>query len=285
MKSPIARFARPSSAALALSCLALCFSLAGCDKIKSAANSIFRSRRPAKVEPAPPEKPPTVTPTVRGPRLAIIIDDLGADAASADAIFSSLHYPLTLSILPNHVHSAEIAEEARRRGYEVMLHLPMQSIGNRAPEPNELREGMSSAEVSRSLAEMLETVPHAAGVNNHQGSLVTSDGRLMADLMPQLRERNLFFIDSRTSAATVAYKAAQTAHVRSSFRNVPFLDDVREVSAIRRQLTLAIRDAKEKGQGIAIGHPHPETLQVLAELLPQVEVGGVRLVYASDLVH
>ena len=101
----------------------------------------------------------------------------------------------------------------------------------------------------------------------------------------ELRQRNLFFIDSRTSAATVAYKAAQTAHVRSSFRNVPFLDDVREVSAIRRQLTLAIRDAKEKGQGIAIGHPHPETLQALAELLPQVEVGGVHLVYASDLVH
>ena len=90
---------------------------------------------------------------------------------------------------------------------------------------------MSSAEVSRSLAEMLETVPHAAGVNNHQGSLVTSDGRLMADLMPQLRQRNLFFIDSRTSAATVAYRAAQTAHVPSSFRNIPFLDDVREASA------------------------------------------------------
>ena len=285
MKSPIARFARPSSAAVALSCLALCFSLAGCDKIKSAANSIFRSRRPRKVEPAPPEKPPTVTPTVRGPRLAIIIDDLGADVASADAIFSSLHYPLTLSILPNHVHSAEIAEEARRRGYEVMLHLPMQSIGNRAPEPNELREGMSSAEVSRSLAEMLETVPHAAGVNNHQGSLVTSDGRLMADLMPQLRQRNLFFIDSRTSAATVAYKAAQTAHVRSSFRNVPFLDDVEEVGAVRSQLELALRGAREKGGAVAIGHPHVATLEALRAVLPKAQEEGVRLAFASELVH
>ena len=287
MKSPIARFARPSSAALALSCLALCFSLAGCDKIESAANSIFKSRRPAKVAPAPPppETPATVTPTVRGPRLAIIIDDLGVDVASADAIFSSLHYPLTLSILPNHVHSAEIAEEARRRGYEVMLHLPMQSIGNRAPEPNELREGMSSAEVSRSLAEMLETVPHAAGVNNHQGSLVTSDPLIMADLMPQLRQRNLFFIDSRTSAATVAYHAAQTAHVRSSFRNIPFLDDVRDIPSVRKQIERAIRDAKERGEGITIGHPHPETLYALAELLPQAESRGVHLVYASDLVH
>jgi uncharacterized protein len=279
VKSPGPRLARSCSAALALSCVALCFT--GCDKIKSAANSLFKVRQPAKVAPAGPEPPSTP----KGPRLAIIVDDLGADVASADAIFSSLHYPLTLSILPNQAHSAEIAEQARGRGYEVMLHLPMESIGNHAPEPQELREGMSSAAVSRSLAEMLQSVPHAAGVNNHQGSLVTSDARMMADLMPQLRERNLFFIDSRTSAATVAYKAAQAAHVRSSFRNVPFLDDVREVSAIQKQIALAIRDAKEKGEGIAIGHPYPETLRALAELQPQAEVGGVHLVFASDLVH
>jgi len=266
---------------LALSCFALGLSLAACDKIKSAANSFFKSPRPAKVEPAPPEHPSTVS----GSRLAIIIDDLGADMASAGAIFSSLPYPLTLSILPNHAHSADIAEQARSRGYEVMLHLPMQSIGNVAPEPQELREGMSPAEVSRSLAEMLESVPHAAGVNNHQGSLVTSDARLMAELMPQLRQRNLFFIDSRTSSATVAYHAAQRAHVRSSYRNVPFLDDVRDVPAIRKQLELAIRDAREKGEGIAIGHPHPETLRALAELLPQAEARGVHLVHVSDLVH
>ena len=280
MNSPRPRLARASFVALVLASLAL-GSLTGCDKIKSAADSIFKSRRSASVEPARPEPPPAVT----GARLAIIIDDLGADVASADTIFSSLHYPLTLSILPNHAHSADIAEQARRRGYEVMLHLPMQSIRNEHPEAQELREGMSSAEVSRSLAEMLQSVPHAAGVNNHQGSRVTSDARMMDELMPQLRQRNLFFIDSRTSGATVAYKAAQAAHVRSSFRNVPFLDDVREVAAIRKQFALAVHDAKKEGQGIAIGHPHPETLSALAELLPQLEVSGVHLVFASDLVH
>lgn len=281
MGSSTVRLPRISSVAFALPCLALCLSVAGCDKIKSAADSVFKSRRSTKVEPARPEHP-SIT---GGPRLAIIIDDLGADIASADTIFSSLPYPLTLSILPNHAHSADIAEQARRRGYEVMLHLPMQSIGDEAPEPRELREGMSSAEVSRSLAEMLQSVPHAAGVNNHQGSLLTSDARMMAELMPQLRQRNLFFIDSRTTSATVAYKAAQAAHVRSFYRNVPFLDDVRDVAAIRKQVQLAIRDAKEKGEGIAIGHPHPETLRALAELLPQAEGRGIHLVPASELVH
>lgn len=280
MTSSFSRPARTFSFALGLWFLSLCVFLGGCDKIKSAAHSLFKSRRSSKVQPAHPGPTPTVT----GPRLAIILDDLGADLAPAAAIFS-LHYPLTLSILPNHPHSADIAEQARRHGCQVMLHLPMQSLANETPEPEELRMGMSSAEVSRALAEMLETVPRVSGVNNHQGSLVTSDPRMMAELMPLLRQRKLFFIDSRTTAATVAYEAAQTAGVPSSFRNVPFLDDVREVSAIRKQLELAIREAKERGEGIAIGHPHPETLRALAEVLPQVEARGVHLVCASDLVH
>jgi Divergent polysaccharide deacetylase len=66
-------------------------------------------------------------------RLAIILDDLGNDRAAADAIFA-LPYPLTVSVLPYHPHSVDIAEEAHRRGYEVMLHLPMQSVGNDMPE-------------------------------------------------------------------------------------------------------------------------------------------------------
>jgi uncharacterized protein len=224
------------------------------------------------------------SPAANEPRLAIILDDLGNDRADADAIFA-LPYSLTLSILPHHAHSAEIAEEARRRGYQVLLHLPMQALGSETAESQELYPGMSSAEVSRVLGEMLADVPHAAGVNNHQGSRATADAALMAKLMPILRERNLFFIDSRTTAATVAFDTAQRDGVRCAFRNAPFLDDVQEVGAIRSQLEHAIHSALEKGQAIAIGHPHPETLRALRELLPTAEARGVHLVHASELVH
>jgi len=132
---------------------------------------------------------------------------------------------------------------------------------------------------------MLATVPDAAGVNNHQGSLATSDPQLMAELMPLLRAHHLFFVDSRTIAATTAYDQAQSAGVPSAFRNVPFLDDVPDVAAIRKQLELAFKDAREKHEAIAIGHPHPETLQALSEVLPEAESQGIRLVHVSELVH
>ena len=201
-----------------------------------------------------------------------------------DSVFA-LHYPLTLSILPNHAQSAAIAREAHRHGYQVMLHLPMEAIGNETPEPQELRPGMSSAEISSELDAMLAGVPYVSGINNHQGSLATSDSHLMAELMPLLRTRHLFFIDSRTTTTTVAYDAAQSAGVPSSFRNVPFLDDVRDIGAIRHQLEIAVKDAREKGGAIAIGHPHPETLRALDEFLPEAEGQGIHLVHASDLVR
>jgi len=218
------------------------------------------------------------------PRLAIILDDLGSDRAAAEAIFG-LPYPLTVSVLPNHDHSAEIASEAHRRGYQVMLHLPMQSIANETPEAQELRPGMQAAEVSGLVGEFLQNVPGVVGVNNHQGSQATSDTELMDELMPLLRDRRLFYVDSRTTAATVAFDTARSFGVRSAFRNVPFLDDVAEVAAVHKQLQLALRGAREKGEAIAIGHPHPATIQALREFLPRAQANGVRLVFASDLVH
>jgi uncharacterized protein len=217
------------------------------------------------------------------PRLAIVIDDLGNDRAQADALFR-LPYPLTLSVLPHLSNSGEIAEEAHRRGYQVLLHLPIASTSGEKDEPIELQPGMDSIAVRRTFVAMLDTVPYAVGVNNHEGSRGTSDPTLMSELMPLLRERKLFFVDSRTTAATVAETAAHNAGVAATSRKV-FLDDEQSPGAIRKQFTLAVRDAREKGSALAIGHPHPETLQVLAEMLPEVERQGVTLVFASDLVR
>jgi len=253
--------------------------MAGCDKIASK----FRSRtktQPAKRERVVRRAPSTA---VSGPRLAIILDDLGNDRQAADAVFA-LDYPLTISVLPYHAHSTEIAEEARRRGLGVMLHLPMRAVANERPEAHQLETGMSGEEVARALGGMLLSVPTASGVNNHEGSLATSDARLMGELMPLLKQRDLFFVDSRTTAATVAFEEAERAGVRSGFRNVPFLDDVEDVGAIRKQLELAFRGAKEKGAAIAIGHPHAETLRALKEELARAEGEGVHLVFVSELV-
>jgi polysaccharide deacetylase 2 family uncharacterized protein YibQ len=220
----------------------------------------------------------------QAPRLAIILDDLGSDNNAAKAVFA-MPYPLTISVLPNQTHSAEIAQQAQRRGDQVMLHLPMQSVAKEHPEAQELHGGMSRAAVSRLVSQFLNEVPGVIGVNNHQGSASTADKKLMAELMLVLEEHKLFYVDSRTSAATVAYDTAQRYGVRAAFRNVPFLDDVEDVASVRRQIEIAIAGAAKKKDVIAIGHAHPSTLEALKETLPQAKTHGVKLVFASELVR
>jgi polysaccharide deacetylase 2 family uncharacterized protein YibQ len=143
---------------------------------------------------------------------------------------------------------------------------------------------MNEQQVDSALAGMLETVPHAVGVNNHQGSRATADPALMAALMPELRRRGLFFVDSRTLASTVAYSTAKRLGVRAASRKV-FLDDSENREAILQQLELAAHDAEREGFAIAIGHPRPDTIAVLALDLPRLASRGIRLVFVSDVVR
>jgi polysaccharide deacetylase 2 family uncharacterized protein YibQ len=243
----------------------------------------FAGRRTHTINIVTPVVAPADAPGASHAKLAIIIDDLGNDREAAETLFQ-LPFPLTVSVLPHLQHSSEISEEASRRGYQVMLHIPIEAPADAKSEAIELQSGMTAEQVTRVVQQMLETVPQAQGANNHQGSVGTSDAALMEAIMPALHDRDLFFVDSRTSAATVAYAAARHAHVPTASRDV-FLDDTEKVSAIHRQLELAVQDAKLHGSAIAIGHPYPATLQALAEFLPRLQREGVSLVFASQVVH
>jgi polysaccharide deacetylase 2 family uncharacterized protein YibQ len=218
-----------------------------------------------------------------GPRLAIVIDDLGYDQPAADALLA-LPFPLTASVLPHLLFSNQVAEQAYMRGDQVLLHLPIEPDDAAKREGIELHVGMSAKQVESALSGMLKTVPHVAGINNHEGSRGSADAALMDALMPSLSRRGLFFIDSRTTAKTVAYEAAKRSGVRAASRNV-FLDDTPTREAILEQLDLAARDAIRDGSAIAIGHPHPATIAALNDGVPRLEARGIRLAFASEVVQ
>jgi uncharacterized protein len=216
---------------------------------------------------------------------AIIIDDLGQDLNAARRLLE-LPYPLTFSVLPELQHSAATAEEAYRNGREVMLHLPMEPEPGApaSPGPGEIKVGMTDDEVARLVRADLSSVPHVRGVNNHMGSRATADVALMAAVMRVLAERRLFFVDSRTTAATTALSVARHAGVPAFYRSV-FLDDTETVAYSLGQLRQFRRIVEENGAAVAIGHPHPTTISALAQFLPELERDGIQLVAASDLVR
>ncbi len=222
------------------------------------------------------------------PRLlhaAIVIDDLGQDLAAARKLLS-FPYPLTFSILPHLRHSRETAEEAHRAGREVMLHFPMEPLPGApaGPGEGEIKVGMSRAEVARIFNGNLATVPYAHGTNNHMGSRATADPALMAEVMSLLEERHFYFVDSRTTGATVGLEAARRRGVPAFFRSV-FLDGTETVPYTLGQLRELRRVVERQGVAIAIGHPYPTTLAALESFLPELERSDIRLLPASRLLR
>nr|WP_236712063.1 divergent polysaccharide deacetylase family protein [Pseudomonas sp. EpS/L25] len=211
-------------------------------------------------------------------RLTIVIDDLGQNLAR-DRQVLALPAPVVLAIIPETQHAAELAAEAHRAGRTVLLHLPMDPAGG----PYAWHPEMASAERLQRLDRALERVPEADGVNNHEGSRMTADRPAMAELMQVLQERHLLFLDSRTSAATVAAAEAQKIGLASASRDV-FLDNEATPAAVAAQLAEGVRLARRQGSAVLIGHPHPATLAVLAQQLPGLKAQGVEIIDLPQMI-
>lgn len=225
---------------------------------------------------------PTLTPNPSGPKLALIVDDCG-QWVDIERGYIALPVPLTLSVLP-HVHAgAQIAQEAHAAGKGVMLHLPMETLSGMYPGPGEVKTSMSDAQITAQVQDDLAQVPLAQGVNNHEGSKASADPRVMRDVMQVLSQHGgLFFIDSRTNAASVGAQEASVAGIRTASRDV-FLDNREDVNYTEGQLREAGAIALRTGSAIAIGHPRATTLEAVRAMIPQLQAEGITFVLVGSL--
>jgi polysaccharide deacetylase 2 family uncharacterized protein YibQ len=234
---------------------------------------------------ATPAASPTVAPTQNpnGVQVALIIDDCGQWLTTERGLIA-LPIPITLSVLPHVHYTTEIAQEASDAGKGVMMHLPMEPLSHANPGPGEIKTAMADDAVTKQTEDDVAQVPLAKGVNNHEGSEASADGRVMKDVIAVVKEHNLFFIDSRTNAKSVGAAQAQEAGVPTASRNV-FLDNQADVAYTESMLEHAVAVAKRDGSAIAIGHPRPTTLEAIRDMYPKMQAEGVRFVLAQDLVH
>jgi hypothetical protein len=216
------------------------------------------------------------------PAIAIVIDDLGESLSEGRRVLN-LPGPIAAAILPHTPHATRLAGEAHDRRKEVILHLPMEALGENEAGPGRLDIAMPTLELRLTLDDDLRSVPYAIGVSNHMGSRLTQDRPAMDALMQALRARGLFFIDSRTTPDSIAAPAAGARGVLLLVRHV-FLDHDRHPDAIEAQFEELLRLAQRQGQALAIGHPYPETLAVLERRLPQLAARQIQLISLSAML-
>lgn len=214
--------------------------------------------------------------------IAIVIDDFVDDDPIA-AHFCAIPQPLTFSILPRASQAHTLVERMRTNGHEVLVHLPMEPKGGVSPGVNAILVGLDDAEIRRRVRRALQNVPHARGLNNHMGSKATTDERVMRLVLSELKARNLLFLDSRTTASSVAYQLAVDMDIRAFNRDL-FIDEAAEAQTIRGKLWELAAIAARAGQAIGVGHNRRETLIALLAALPQLERRGFRFVPVSRLL-
>jgi len=217
------------------------------------------------------------------PKVAFIIDDLGYETEVAKKIME-LEFPIALSILPFLQYSEFIAEEGKKNNKEIMLHLPMEPSNSFVnPGPGAIKFYMSEEEIRLAVRECILDFPYAIGVNNHMGSKITEDREIMEIILEEIREFNLFFIDSMTSKNSIAYEVAQEMGIKTAVRSV-FLDNKNDMEYIKGQMLEVQETALREGEAIAIGHSRINTYYVLKRVIPELIRAGIEIVPVSELV-
>jgi polysaccharide deacetylase 2 family uncharacterized protein YibQ len=220
----------------------------------------------------------------RAPQIAIIIDDLGYKKHAGERAIN-LPGPIAFAILPDTPRAAYLAEAAHAGGKEVLLHLPLQAAQDHdGEEPGSLTLDMSKEAFGRAFVDDIDSIPYAIGVNSHRGSLLTRHPGHMTWLMEEIRQRgDLFFVDSYTTASSVALSIAVESGVPAVKRDV-FLDPDTSPGTIEREFERLKDLARRQGYAVGIGHPHATTLEYLEKVLPSLRDDGYELISISQMI-
>lgn len=218
-------------------------------------------------------------------KLAVIVDDCGYDMSSVRTLLNT-GLPLNFAVLPYKPYSSDVLEMIKSDGRVAMLHLPMEPVDRSA-----MSEGSSTICTDMSKDKILEltrkainSLPGVSGVNNHQGSKATADSATMTTVLQELRNQDLFFVDSRTSSKSIARDKAVAMGVPTA-RNDIFLDNSSDVQAIRKQIYKAMDIAEKNGSAIAICHARPNTAKAWSMYAEEIKNTGIELVPITDLLY
>jgi len=277
-------------------------------EVKTATNT-QRKKEPAKIETVKPESKKTVVkkqdykniepiniandtkitkkqkPT--NPRIAIIIDDFGYSSSSTIQNFFNSKIALTISIIPGHKYSTWASNEANNAGKEVMIHMPMASDNyhlNNGESKYLLSDQSTEQEIVNRVVKACEVIPHARGMNNHMGSIATTQPIVVLPLIQALKLKNLYFVDSLTSPLSIMYENCLISNIPTARRRF-FIDNERNKSAIIAELRRSIRFAKNYGDVIITGHTYSETLDALEYLIQNNEFNGIEICPVSELLR
>lgn len=215
-------------------------------------------------------------------RLAIVIDDCGSSMDNLKK-FNAISIPLTYAVMPNKIHTADSAKSGHEAGRKIFVHLPMEPLNVSSSETEYIANDMSDSSVKSTTNALLDQIPYAVGMNNHQGSAATANSRIMKDVVSVLKNRKLAYLDSRTNKDSVGEQTASIMGL-STTRNNLFIDNDADVASVKKRLKQAGQIAQTNGSAVVIGHCRVNTAQAISEMVDELHNEGIDIVFVTDLM-
>ena len=228
-----------------------------------------------------PKKPSKIAVVLKG-KIAIVVDDWGYNLNNLH-LLDQIKYPLTMSVLPNLSYSSLVARELHTRGFEIILHLPLEPHEKYRLEKNTIMTSWDEETIKNVINQDLASITYAKGVSNHMGSRATEEPRIMEIIFKELKKRYLYFLDSIVSSKSVCSDLARKMDLGFAKRDV-FLDNQEDPVYIKGQIYKLKMKAKHYGRAIGICHDRKISLEVLKEIMSQLEKEGYKFVFVSELV-
>jgi len=217
--------------------------------------------------------------------IGLVIDDFGYRNDAVSDGFLDFKTPMTYAVIPGHRYSSLMGEEIKKAGFEIIIHMPMEShIRTKGEEDFIIMTSQPDNEIISRIKNAFKQIPQAIGMNNHQGSKATEDRRVMTAIGNVLKDKTKYFLDSRTTKNTVAEETMSLLGVSTARRKV-FLDNSENINDINNQVDELAKSAKKNGVAIGIGHVKKNTLAVLKKRIPELQKKGYKFRFVSSLLH
>ncbi len=229
-----------------------------------------------------------LSPQAHATKMAIIIDDFGGDVKGVEPFLAG-EIPITVAIMPFHEHAKEQAIQAHEAGLEVIIHMPMEPKQGKASwlGPNAITSDLTEQEIKKRVQQAIENVPYAVGMNNHMGSKIVEDQKIMKSILEVVHENKLYFLDSGTSNESVIPELAEKMNIPFIKRDIFIDDSLSSQYEVEQQIDKLMKISQRNGQAVGIGHVGVkgfETFSAVENGWKKIKQNEMKLVFLSELM-
>jgi polysaccharide deacetylase 2 family uncharacterized protein YibQ len=219
-------------------------------------------------------------------RVVIIVGGMGLSQTSTQQAIKRLPPAVTLAFAPYGNSLNRWMQEARKKGHELLIQVPMEPFGypQNSPGPHTLSSDASPEQNLDDLHWSMGRITNYVGIMNYQGAKMLSDAASLKDIFDEISDRGLLFLDDGSTGNSQSEAAAKLS-ILPYARGTIQIDPVRTRKDIQDRLNDLAAMAKRTGLAIGIANGFSDSIEMIAEFTDAAAGSGIEITPLTAIVE